>query len=166
MAPAPGVAYTAPAPVTEYVDHARAVAHEATAPVIEHVATSPATEYGVPVPGVTHTAPSPIVHVAPDSYLDEGKSPKRAKKSSRRKRPHHHDDDDVLLSEATALADHERTLLREEMREPGSLHNSALSAILCLCQIDPDSVSSVAKARKNWHGARHGRRARAVAVSS
>ena len=76
---------------------------------------------GVPVPGVTYTAPSPIVHVAP---TDEGKSPKRAKKSSRRKRPHHHDDDDLLLSEATALADHERTLMREEMR-------TRLAAQLC-----------------------------------
>ena len=34
---------------------------------------------------------------------------------------------------------------------PGSLHNSALSAILCLCQID----HGVAKTRKNGHGARH-----------
>ena len=114
MALAPSVANTAPAPVTEYVDHARAVAHDvdpvtaiilkAFAPVIEPV--------GCPYLG------------SPVQQLDEGKNPKRAKKSSRRKRPHHHDDDDLLLSEATALADHERTLMREEMR-------TRLAAELC-----------------------------------
>ena len=70
------VTHEATAPVTEYVDLAKAVILEASAPVIEHVATSPAIEHGVPVPGVTYTAPSPTVHVAPDSYLDEGESPK------------------------------------------------------------------------------------------
>ena len=92
----------------ECVDPATAVILEASAPVIEHVATPRATEYGVPVPRVTCTAPAPIVRVTPHSYLDEGKSPNRAKKSSRLK-----DDDDLLVNRCA----------------PGSLHNSALSAV-------------------------------------
>ena len=95
------------------------------------------------------------------------KSPKRAKKSSRRKWPHHHDDDDLLLSEATALADHERTVMREEMRtrlaaEP----HRCLSGIVCEGQIDPDSAKCVTKVRKTWHGARPANRVCAVAVFS
>ena len=117
------------------------------------------TEYEVPVLGVTFSAPSPIVHVAPDSYSDEGKSPKRAKKSDASGR---------ITTMTTTFSTQRRprwptTSGPSCVRRcaPGSLHNSAFTAILCFCQIDPDSASCVAKARKNWDGPRHARRARA-----
>ena len=154
VAPLPGVADTARVPVTECVDHARAVAHEVTAPMTEYVHPAPAVfleaENRVPELGVTFTAPSPIVRVAPHSFLDEGKSPKRAKKSSRRKRPHHHDDDDLLLSEATALADRERTLMREEMRSRLAAQLCPLSHLMFLserprqCQLCDQSAEELA----------------------
>ena len=84
------------------------------------------------------------------SHLDEGKSPTRAKKSSRRKRPHHHDDDDLLLSEATALADHERTLMREEMRTRLAAQLCPLSHLMFLsnrpgqCQLCDQSAEELA----------------------
>ena len=100
---APAVTYAAPAPLIEYVRRAHAVTSTAPVPVIEHVAPALAV--------IVEAAAPMIEHVAAGH-----RSPKRAKKSSRSKRPHHHDDDDLLLSEATALADHERAVMREEIR--------------------------------------------------
>ena len=102
-AAAPAVTCTAPPPLIEYVRPAPAVPYTASVPVIEHVAPAP--------PVILQSAAPVIEHVAAGH-----KSPKRAKKSLRSKRPHHHDDDDLLHSEATALADHERAVMREEIR--------------------------------------------------
>ena len=132
VAPAPAVAHATPARVIEPVAPAPAIARATPAPVIDLVALAPAVVSETPArviepvalaPAVAHATPAPVIARA-HNYSDEGKSPKRAKKSSWRNRPHHHDDDDLLLSEATALADYERTLMREEMR-------TRLAAQLC-----------------------------------
>ena len=102
VASARDVTHTAPPPVSIYVDRVPLVTCAAPATVIEHVAA----------PAVTYAAAAPVIERVATGH----KSSKKAKKSSRSKRQHHHDDDDLLLSEATALADHERAVMREEIR--------------------------------------------------
>ena len=61
---APAVTYGAPAPVVEFVAPAPAVTYAAPAPVVGYVAPAPAVSYAAPAPVVDYVAPAPALTYA------------------------------------------------------------------------------------------------------
>ena len=56
----PAVTFEMPAPVIEYVAHAPAVTYAAPAPVIDYVAPAPSVTYAAPAPVFEYVAPAPV----------------------------------------------------------------------------------------------------------
>ena len=71
----PAVSYEAPAPVIEYVAPTPAVTYAAPAPVDGYVAPSPAVTYAAPAPVIGYVAPAPSVTYATPASVFEYVAP-------------------------------------------------------------------------------------------
>ena len=67
----PAVTYEAPAPVIEYVAPTPAVTYAAPSPVVGYVALAPAVTYAAPAPVIDYVAPAPsVTYAAPASVFE------------------------------------------------------------------------------------------------
>ena len=71
----PAVTFEVPAPVIEYVAHAPAVTYAAPAPVIDYIALAPAVTYAAPAPVIDYVAPAPSVNFAAPASVFEYVAP-------------------------------------------------------------------------------------------